>query len=189
MPYSSEIFDGEIKEIIKKINSTNFLDLGAGAGKYGELVKAIVPQAKTIAVEIESDYIERFSLGKIYDEVWNMSVLNLISPEYYDKAFDLVMVGDIIEHLKKSDGTDLVNYLVYRSKWIIIEFPHHYLQNAVDGYDSEAHISVWGESDFINFDSTKLYKKEGQRLVVIKGYLDDEASIMDIEPILKNHDR
>lgn len=189
MPYSSEIFDGEIKDIISKIKPTNFLDLGAGAGKYGELIKVAVPEVKTIAIEIEQDYIERFSLKRTYDEVWNMSVLDLISPRYYEKTFDLVMIGDIIEHLKKSDGVDLINYLIYRSKWIIVEFPHQYLQNAVEGYDSEAHISVWGESDFVNFDCTKLYNKEGQRLVVLKGYLEHELSIIDLESILENHGR
>ena len=80
------------------------------------------------------------------------------------------------EHLKKSEGVDLLNFLVYRTRWIIIEFPYHYLQNSVDGYYSEAHMSVWDKSDFRLFES-KFYKKKSQRLVIIKGYLENKISL------------
>lgn len=39
MPYSSFIFDNAIAEIIKIIKPKVVLDLGAGAGKYGSMVK------------------------------------------------------------------------------------------------------------------------------------------------------
>jgi hypothetical protein len=187
MPYSSPLFDSSIKEIVKLLNPVTVLDIGAGAGKYGELIKDVLPTASTTAIEIEADYIERFSLKSIYGQVWNMNVGDLISPKYYELNFDLVMIGDIIEHLRKSDGLDLINYLVYRSKWILIEFPHHYLQNAVDGYSSEAHISVWGEIDFKIFDATSLYKNDGQRFIVVKGYLDDSVQLEEVEKILAKY--
>ncbi len=189
MPYSSPLFDRHIRDIVDLIKPITALDIGAGAGKYGELIKEIIPTSKVTAIEIESDYINQFSLNNIYDEVWNINVMDLISPKYYEHNFDLVMIGDIIEHLRKSDGIDLINYLVYRSKWILIEFPHHYLQNAVGGYSSEAHISVWGENDFSVFDATSLYKKDGQRFIIIKGYLAEELiNLKDIENILNNHE-
>jgi len=187
MPYSSPLFDESIKEIVGLIKPANVLDIGAGAGKYGVLIKKIIPTTETIAVEIESDYVNRFSLNDIYDQVWNMDVMGIISPKYYEQNFDLVVIGDIIEHLRKSNGLDLINYLVYRSKWILIEFPHHYLQNAVEGYTSEAHISVWGESDFNIFESTLLYKKDSQRLIVIKGYINDSVGLDEVSKVLAKH--
>ncbi len=75
-------------------------------------------------------------------------IINLIRPKYFDSRFDIVMAGNIFEHLRKSESIDLLNFLIYRSRWIIVEFPHRYLQNAVDGYGSEAHISVWADNVF-----------------------------------------
>jgi len=58
MPYSSLIFDDVITDIVKLINPRTFLDLGAGSGKYGLIVKNINPSIKSIAVEIEKDYLK-----------------------------------------------------------------------------------------------------------------------------------
>ena len=189
MPYSSFIFDKSIEEIIRLLKPGALLDLGAGAGKYGELAKKINPSIKLTAVEIEKDYIKKFKLSSIYNEVWNISVTDLVNPKYYDSAFDVIMVGDIIEHLKKSDGVDLLNFLIYRSRWIILEFPHRYLQNSVDGYHSEAHISVWTKDDFNSFEGTRLYEKDAQRLIVLRGYLENHTSIADIESLVSKHEK
>ena len=188
MPYSSFIFDKSIEEIIRLLKPQIFLDLGAGAGKYGELVKKISPSTKLTAVEIQRDYIKKFRLPSIYNEVWNISVTDLINPKYYDSNFDVIMIGDIIEHLKKSDGIDLLNFLIYRCRWIILEFPHHYLQNSVDGYHSEAHISVWTKDDFVSFERTQLYEKDTQRLVVLRGYLENKTSVADVESVISEHE-
>lgn len=189
MPYSSFVFDKSIEGVIKLMKPKGFLDIGAGAGKYGELVKKIDPSIETIAVEIEKDYIKKFDLTSIYDRVWNISATDLISPKYYDLSFDVIMVGDIIEHLKKSDGIDLLNFLIYRCRWIIVEFPYHYLQNSVDGYQAEAHISVWTKDDFGCFEGTRLYEKNTQRLVVLRGYLENDVSVVEIESLLSKNEK
>jgi predicted nicotinamide N-methyase len=189
MPYSSFIFDDAIAEIIKLVRPKTFLDLGAGAGKYGSIVKEINPSIETIAVEVEKDYLEKFNLRSIYHEIWNAPVINLIRPEYLDSRFDIVMAGDIFEHLKKSEGIDLLNFLIYRSRWIIVEFPHRYLQNAVDGYNSEAHISVWTEDDFLSFERTRMYAKDTQRLIILRGYLENAIPVEKIELTLNKYEK
>lgn len=189
MPYSSFIFDDTIAEIIKLIRPKTFLDLGAGAGKYGLMVKEINPSIKIIAVEIEKKYLEKFNLYSIYHEVWNIPVINLIRPEYFNLCFDIIMAGDILEHLKKSDGIDLLNFLIYRSRWIIVEFPHRYLQNAIDGYVSEAHISIWSENDFLSFERTHMHAKDTQHLIILRGYLENAISVENIELMIKKHEK
>lgn len=184
MPYSSNVFDIKVSNILKMLKPATLLDVGAGAGKYGEMIKKLLPDSISTAIEIESDYIKKFNLGKTYSRVLNMSAPELIRPEYYDLKSDVIILGDVVEHLKKSDGVDLLNFLIYRSKWIIVQFPHKYLQNAVDGYAHEAHISVWGESDFSNFEHSNLYENNGQRLVVLKGYLQSNISIEKLDLIL-----
>lgn len=187
MPYSSFVFDQDIENILRHVVPQKVLDLGAGAGKYGLMIKNIDPAIETIAIESEEDYIYEFNLASIYHTVLHMSVIDLIRPDYYDAHFDVVIVGDILEHLRKSDGINLINFLIYHCRWLIVEFPHRYLQSSVDGHDSEAHISIWAESDFVGFEGTKMYSRDTQRLIFLKGYLENEISISAIESIIENH--
>ena len=69
-----------------------------------------------------------------------------------DETYDLVVIGDCIEHMRKSEGVDLLNFLIYRCKYILIHYPDRYVQGSVDGHIHEAHISVWSEHDFSGFD-------------------------------------
>ncbi|KKU59361.1 MAG: hypothetical protein UX81_C0010G0024 [Parcubacteria group bacterium GW2011_GWA2_47_12] len=187
MPYSSHVFDNAVAEIVKLVQPRSLLDLGAGAGKYGLMIKELDSSIETVAIEIEKDYIERFNLRSIYKQVWNISIYDLIHPKYFDLNFDVVMIGDVLEHLKKSDGVNLLNFLIYRCRWIIVEFPHRYLQNSVDNYVSEAHISVWTENDFLSFERTQIYAKDTQRFIVLRGYLENTLPIEQIEFVLKKH--
>lgn len=185
MPYSSLIFDDEIEQIIKFLQPKRILDIGAGAGKYGETIKRISEGINTTALEIEKEYIKKFKLKEKYSRVLNISADELIHPEYYNDNFDLVIMGDVIEHMKKSVGVDLINFLVYRSKWIILKFPLKYIQNSVDGYESEAHISAWSSEDFRGFDKTKTYSKNGICLVLLKGYLEKKHTLKEIKNIIE----
>ena len=160
------------------------LDIGAGAGKYGEMLRGLDQKINLTAVEVEEDYIKKFRLCDIYDDVLKVSAQDLVSAKFIDKKFDVVIMGDVIEHLKKSEGVDLLHFLMYRSRWIILVYPHRYLQNSVEGYTSEAHISVWGESDFSLFDTTKIYEKDSQRLVVIRGYLEENMKVAQVENVI-----
>ena len=187
MPYSNPIFDKVILKAIKLVKAKNFLDIGAGAGKYGNLVKD--SHINSIGIELEKDYIKKFKLASIYDKVLNISVMDLFKPKYFDSKFDFVMFGDTIEHLKKSDGLDLLNFLIYRSRWIAVQFPHRYLQGSVDGYHAEAHISIWTEDDFKSFENTGLYKTKlkggSQRLIILKGYLENVIPVKKVEALIK----
>jgi len=189
MPYSSPLLDRTVAEIVKFVSPSVFFDLGAGAGKYGTIVSKLNPKPHSVAIEIERDYINKFKLSSIYSEVWQMSVMDLLNSRYYDTIFDTVMIGDIIEHLKKSDGIDLLNFLVYRSRWIIVQFPEKYIQNTTEGYSNEAHISVWGTSDFQSFENSGILSRKDQRLVVIKGYLEDKINIKKINAIVNKHEK
>lgn len=184
MPYSSSVFDRKIERLLRKLAPKRLLDVGAGAGKYGKLAKRAVPRAHLTAVEVEIDYVRRFRLRSVYDVVWTMSAVDLIRPEHFERQFDVVTIGDTLEHFRKSDGIDLLNYLVYRCKWLVVQFPVAYLQDAVDGYASEAHISIWGETDFAGFDCTSTIASGQQRLLVLKGFLRHPLSVAAVDAAL-----
>ncbi|MBK8037257.1 MAG: methyltransferase [Verrucomicrobiaceae bacterium] len=77
MPYSSAIFDKAIQRFLTTTKPQRILDIGAGAGKLGSMVRAVVPDAHIVAVEIDPDYVTRFRLAETYDEVLQFNCMNL----------------------------------------------------------------------------------------------------------------
>jgi hypothetical protein len=81
-------------------------------------------------------------------------------------------MGDVIEHMKKSEGLDLLSFLSYRAKYIVIVYPFGYLQYGVDT-PFDAHISAWLPWDFDNLGLEILnnYEEKYMKLIILKGYL------------------
>jgi phospholipid N-methyltransferase len=166
MPYSSHWFDPEMTEIIRSMQPISILDIGAGAGKYGRIAKEVAPQCHTVAVEMDTEWVNSFGLRSFYNEVFNEPAEKFVY-EHLDSNFDIAIFGDVIEHMKKSVGLDLLNALSYNSKNIFVLFPYDFRQGAYRGHQSERHISRWGEKDFVGFQH-KFYRKEKMGMIHIQ---------------------
>ncbi len=171
MPYSDQTFDPKVKDFLAQNHAKKYLDIGPGAGKYGKMIRDVNSNAYIVAIEAEKSYISKFNLRDLYDEVHHTKIEDFINsqPSF---TVDITIVGDCLEHLKKSDGVDLIHYLVYRTKFVVLVFPSKYIQYDWNGHINESHNSVWGKEDFrlFNFD----YQKQGfMNLVIIKGYVGD----------------
>lgn len=118
MPTSYKDFKNQIKEYIYKKYSTDIkiLDIGPGLGTYAQLL----PDYKNIdCVEIYSPYIEEFNLKSQYKNVFNLNILDF-DFEYYD----LIIMGDILEHLSPQDSLKLLKKLTTKCDDIIISIPY-----------------------------------------------------------------
>ena len=106
----------------------------------------------TLAQEPENTAIscgtrpDKTSSRLVYTEVIIDDAINLIKNPRI--RYDLVIIGDCIEHMRKSDGLDLLNFLIYRSGYICVVYPAEYVQDDCEGHAAEAHISTWGLEDF-----------------------------------------
>lgn len=169
MPYSGFVFDQEVRDFLAKNSFNNYLDIGCGAGKYGKFIKELVPQAHVHGIEVCARYIEEFSLHSIYNVITQQNINEFIRSNL-EYTTDIVIIGDCIEHLWKSDGLNLINFLVYRCKYMILIFPSELVQFSELGEKHENHISVWSEHDFTPFRYQ--YSKKGcMNLCVLEGYL------------------
>lgn len=168
MPYSLPFFDDVVNYLIKHIMVETCLDIGAGAGKYGKMVRQFHPGSRLTAIEIDPTYIEQFNLKDIYDNVLCQDATQLI--EVLTENYDLVILGDCLEHLRKSQGIDLLSYLLYHSRYLLIIYPEGLIQGSWQGHPQEAHISAWFPSDFINYDHL-LMKRMHTVLVAVNGFL------------------
>ncbi len=162
MPSSSGIFDNLTGNIIATVTPKTIVDIGAGAGKYGKLIRQIETLCRikihATAVEMDEGYIRDFKLHEVYDTVISMDATQLLRQTPGIKG-DICILGDFIEHLPKSDGVDLLNYLLYRFSIVIVVVPVDMYQGEWMGHAQEAHISLWYESDFTSFKKVSIVKR------------------------------
>lgn len=184
MPYSASTLDSLSQGIIQVLNPTSVLDIGAGAGKYGRMIRNLLPQCHTTAIEMDAEYIESFDLRNVYDEVIEAEATTIINNPRV--RYDLVIIGDCIEHLRKSDAIDLLEFLVYRSRYIKVVYPYKFQQDDTDGHAQEAHISVWQPSDFDYLDgkSCTAESQEGwsHHLTLVPGFITSGLNVKSLSP-------
>jgi len=168
---SETVFDPLTLEVIRKISPTTVLDIGAGQGKYAELVRQAAPQAHIRATEISADYVAQFDLRAKYNDVRVMDAYDLIH-HHKNETYDMVVIGDCIEHLPKSRGLDLLNFLTYRCGYLLVIAPEFsYYDTAKANLDHhESHISVWSERDFIWHDRWAWMRSEVMQFFLLRGY-------------------
>jgi len=172
MPESVDILDDLVREALTtkcRSRLSQFLDVGAGTGKYGKMVRQIYPSACIEAVEIDAGYVDDYSLRSIYNHVYCMDVEDFIK-RHVDYTCDVCIISDCIEHLRKSVGVDVLHFFAYRSKYMIITFPDRMPQGSWAGHMQEAHVSIWDEEDFSLFNYEYI-SKSFMRLVLVRGCL------------------
>jgi predicted nicotinamide N-methyase len=135
MIMSYDYFKDKIYLLIKEFykgKDVNILDVGAGSGLYGLMLKDI---AKRIdAVEIYNPYIKAFKLDNIYDNVYNIDICDFIPSIEYD----LIIFGDVLEHIEAKKAVKLLERFKNIPQ-IIIAVPYLYKQGAVRGNKYEIH--------------------------------------------------
>lgn len=138
-----------------KDNINNILDIGAGSGTYYKLLSPI-KKFKWTAVEGWNSYIKEFNLSEMYDEIYNEDVRNFVWKEKYD----LVIAGDILEHMSKQDAEILVEKILDNSNTLIISIPiTHMPQEEINGNPYEFHVKDdWSHQEVL--DAWGRYIKE-----------------------------
>ena len=152
MPYSSDVWNDDVRRVLRGLKpNARVLDIGAGAGKYGRMAREERDDiGHLIAVEPTEKYIEQFGLRDVYDEISTEDALNFLegaAQHYDDYRFDLAILGDVLEHLRFSDGVDLLQMLSYRAADIVVltppDCPQWFGPN-----NFENHRSSWETADF-----------------------------------------
>ena len=187
MPYSVDIFDGHVGELIGMLKPGSICDIGPGAGKYGKIARRVAQDkgfaVNLTAVEVDPTYVDEFGLTALYDQVIVDDAVNLIKTPKV--KYDMVIIGDCIEHMRKSDGVDLLNFLMYRTAHIVVVYPDNFLQDGSDEHPAEAHISTWTAEDFKGW-KTFHTTFATVNLVLVRGFLPskEEIAVLDNNTIL-----
>jgi hypothetical protein len=138
MPSSTAIFKTEtINYITNNFNiNIKILDVGAGIGTYSNLLK---PKGyKNIdCVEIFQKYIDDYSLATKYNKIINENIINL--DEELLNSYDLIIFGDIIEHISQEDSLKLFAKIKNKTN-VIVAVPFMASQGEHFGNVHETHL-------------------------------------------------
>jgi hypothetical protein len=134
MPYSSPKYKLKIREFFsKKVGSSSkILDVGPGMGQYGYLLQDL---GYTIdCVEIFEPYIDKFKLHDKYDNVYGGDIKS-----FDFSTYDVLILGDILEHLKIKEAKKLLKEINEQNKKCLVCVPYEMEQGEVYGNIYEKH--------------------------------------------------
>ena len=108
------------------------LDVGACDGEYAELLGDHLIMD---AVEVWEPNIRTHNLKKKYRMVINDDICNVKYIHY-----DLVIFGDILEHLPVKEAQEVIEYAKEHSDMIVAAVPYKFPQDEIYGNPYERHI-------------------------------------------------
>jgi len=153
-------------ELVRKLDPQSILDVGAGFGRWGILFREFLEiwdtgkydgswQRTIDAVEIFPGYIKDYH-KYFYNEIFVTDALEFMKST--DRQYDLINFGDVIEHLDKANGEELIRTALTRCKYVLINIPigKYWQQNGTEENPYEAHKSVWYNNDFTKYRYYKI---------------------------------
>ena len=147
--------DPTIDELIS-IQPKTVYDVGCGDGFYGKLVKLFLKDATVIGIEKCTDYVSKWHLETIYDLIINADIIDVASTI----TGDLIIFGDVLEHVEKQHVKEILDAVVPNFKYIIINSPLGF-QPQPHEVPSEIHRCGLDKTDFekYNIVSFDVYDK------------------------------
>lgn len=151
----------------KKINRV--LDIGCGMGTYATLLKIerqVLNDAEWWGVEAWKQYITQFNLESLYDTVINEDARKLNWNSFPN--FDLVIFGDVLEHMTKEESKELVIQALSKSKYVVISIPIVYSpQDEHEGNPFEVHVKPdWSHTEVLETFPNIVSSWEGKKIGV-----------------------
>jgi hypothetical protein len=145
---------------LQRLNPQSILEIGVGFGKWGVIAR---------------EYLEAWQ-GRFHREKWRVRIegieifeayRNPIWAAAYDQIyigdatqvlntlgqFDVGLICDVIEHIEKAAGRELINQLLVHCKTLIVTTPLSFWpQGEEHGNISEKHLCLWRPEDFKGYN-------------------------------------
>jgi len=166
MPFSHS---GQLTAIVGEVESLNpssILDVGTGMGQYGFLLRTNLENINLFTIEgtvgrkapreswrVRIEGIEGFReyLTPVHDYAYNKIHIGdalEILPTLPERAYELVIAVDILEHFTKEDGRRFLDECRRVSgKHTLVSTPKDFIHQEVDANPLENHRSVWTRED------------------------------------------
>lgn len=134
MAYSYDYFKQDIREYLLTNfdSSSKVLDVGCGCGTYFNLLGDYFKEID--GVEVFLPNINNYDLRNKYHKVYNIDIKDFKYGNY-----DIIIFGDIIEHLEVKEAQEVLEYAYNHSKEIIVAVPYELEQGIEEDNIYEIH--------------------------------------------------
>ena len=162
MPGSMPYNVSRIVQLARTLTPRSILDVGCGFGKYGVLFREALDiihgryhkrdwKIRIDAVEVFSPYLNVIH-EYIYDDIYHCDIREFD----WDKEYDLVFMGDVIEHFTKEEGLQILDS--FFAKHVLLSTPDHFSEapNTYMDNVNEEHRYVWKPEDFKDLEKWNL---------------------------------
>jgi len=137
--FLKKVFKGESELLKKELSGfASVLDLGCGFNSLLQYCNKLF----SVGVESFEPYLEKSKEKKIHNEYIKADIRKI---DFGKKSFDAIIALEVIEHLTKEEGYELIRKMEkWARKKIIISTPNGYIwQNGYDNNPLQEHKSGW----------------------------------------------
>jgi Methyltransferase domain len=158
------------RELIQKSDCALALDVGCGG--YSHLSQ-FRPQITTVGLDVFPAAVEAAKANGSHDSYLVADIVEENPDEILSRCggrkFDLVVLCDVIEHLPKKQGYELLDRCEQlTSKYVLLQTPNGFLEQGPEfGNEHQKHLSGWFPHDFEGL-GYKVYGTSGTRY--LRGY-------------------
>lgn len=167
--------------LLRQLRPRSILDVGVGFGKWGHLFREYTDineaetdprryqrehwQVRIDGIEGHAAYLTNLHWF-LYNEIHVGDALTIL-PQL--GRYDLVFLGDIIEHFEKAQGRQLLEQaLGHATQAVVLTTPkYETAQEDLCHNELERHRSLWGPRDFQKFPGAQVRTIAGDTLLVV----------------------
>ena len=181
MPSSRAHTIPTVIHLVRQIKPESILDVGIGFGKWGHLFREYTdilaaekdpPRYQRPNWKVRIDGIEGHAAyvtdmhRYLYDDI-HIGDAWMILPLL--QRYDLIFMGDIIEHLEKEQGSKLLRDAIAKAnKMVIVSTPKGDTgQEDLCGNELERHRSVWSAKEFRVYEGARVITIERATLIAV----------------------
>ncbi len=175
MPHSPHWSISTMIEHVVRLQPRSVMDVGHGYGKWGFLIREALDfvgqrhAREEWAVRI--DGLDAFPQSSPLLE-WaynNLEVADVLTVSGEISGYDVVLLGDVIEHMPKHDGIRLLTELLNQNRSVLVNTPRAYFeQHDIGGNPFERHRSYWSPDDFSRWPAD-IDVRGGTLIVALRG--------------------
>ncbi|MCW3989880.1 MAG: class I SAM-dependent methyltransferase [Candidatus Bathyarchaeota archaeon] len=143
------ILDNFILKLLQgNLDNLDIIDIASGNGLWGFYIRTRANGLPNIiGLDIWPPYIKRIYRLNIYNSMICADVRRM---PFKENSFDIVLACEVLEHIPKSEGKNVLYELERLARrMIIVTTPLGFIyQGEIDGNIYERHISAWTAEEF-----------------------------------------
>lgn len=168
-----------MSEICEAIRPTSILELGCGVGSF--LSQNPQYRGKVNAVQKLFNAQDLGILESLGYKILDREILSYFK-EGFDETYDLVICTDVIEHFLRSDAFSIIDFSLYRAKWMVLVWPSSHPQDGVpssldrhrSSFSIEAIVRDFDLVYYLQTGFAELHVIHRYHLAVLRGHMNLE---------------